>query len=360
MGLSGGLALFGGLEALAARHPSWVSPDESGPARLNANENPYGPSPEVREIITRQLAEACRYPFASLGGLVRAIAEKEGVPENHVVVTGGSTEGLKAAGLLCGIDKGEIIAADPTFQALLHYAENLGSLVHRVPLNNRLDHDLEAMSRKINPNTRMIFLCNPNNPSGTLLDPDAVTDFCRNHESRALIFSDEAYYDFITIPDYPSMTALVLEGRNVIVSKTFSKVYGLAGMRVGYLIARPDIASRLKKLTMAGTNTLAIAAAEAALQDSEFYRYSLARNEQAKSRIYQALQALNIPYIESHTNFVFFQSGIPVSDLIAAMEKRQVLIGRPFPPLQDWARVSTGLPAHMELFATSLAEVVQR
>ena len=360
MGLSGSLALLGGLEAVAGRYPPWVAPGESGPARLNANENPYGPSPAVREVITKNLAEACRYPFATLGGLVREIAEKEGVPEDHIVVTGGSTEGLKAAGLLCGIEKGEVIAADPTFQALLHYAEHLGSRVHRVPLNERLEHDLEAMSDRINPQTRMIFLCNPNNPSGTLLDPDALTDFCRSYEKQAVIFSDEAYYDFITLPDYPSMTTLVLEGRNVIVSKTFSKVYGLAGMRLGYLIARPDIAGRLKQLSMAGTNTLAIAAASAALRDTDFYTYSLGRNAQAKNRIYETLQSLEIPYLESHTNFVFFRSGIPVSELIAEMKERQVLIGRPFPPLTDWARVSTGTLEHMELFSHALSEVIRR
>lgn len=357
VGLSGSFALLGGLDAMAIRYPARLL-TTGMPVRLNANENPYGPSRAVREVLTATFDEACRYPFRALSSLVSMIAEKEGVSEDSVVVTGGSTEGLKAAGLLYGLNGGEIIAADPTFQALMTYAETFGAYVHRVPLNAAMEHDLEGMSRRITGRTGLIFICNPNNPTGTILASDHVRDFCTSHDGRTVIFCDEAYFDFITEPDYPSMVSLVKAGRNVIVSKTFSKVYGLAGLRVGYLIARPDIATRLKEAVMANTNILAIEAAKKALTDTDFYQYSLARNAEAKAIIYDSLDSLGIPYVRSHTNFVFFKSGWPIEELIPAMEKEQVIIGRPFPPMYDWARISTGTAEEMHVFSKALAKVL--
>ena len=232
VGLSGSFALLGGLDALALEYPGRPFPADQ-PIRLSSNENPYGPSKRVREVMTKTFDEACRYPFNALRGLVSMIAEKEGVSKDHVVVTGGSTEGLKATGLIYGLGGGEIIAADPTFQAMLRYAETFKARIHRVPLDESMTHDLEAMGKKVNDKTRLIFICNPNNPTGTLLNASRLKDFCTTYDKQAVIFSDEAYYDFITEADYPSMVELVKEGRNIIVSKTFSKVYGLAGLRIG-------------------------------------------------------------------------------------------------------------------------------
>jgi histidinol-phosphate aminotransferase len=154
------------------------------------------------------------------------------------------------------------------------------------------------------------------------------------------------------------MVELVKEGRNVIVSKTFSKVYGMAGLRVGYLIARPDIASRLRSGVMANTNILAIEAAKTAIQDDEFYKFSIAKNKEAKDYIYTTLDDLNLEYIRSHSNFVFFKSGRHIDELIQAMKNENILIGRPFPPMYDWARISTGTMSEMELFGKALKKVM--
>ena len=357
VGMSGGFALLGGLESYALKTPgSWLK--DEFPVKLNANENPYGPSEKVRAKLTASFDLACRYPFRTLSGFVKLIAEKEGVSKDHIVITGGSTEGLKASGLVFGGSDSEIIAADPTFQALLRYAETFNTKVHRVPLNDALEHDLEAMSAKINARTSLIFICNPNNPSGTLLPVSKLKDFCTSHDQDAVIFSDEAYYDFITEADYPSMVELVKQGRNVIVSRTFSKVYGLAGMRLGYLVARPDMAGKLKKAVMANTNILALEAAKTALTDDEFYKFSIAKNHEAKEYIYNTLDQLELPYVKSHTNFVFFKSGRPIQELITAMEEKGVIIGRPFPPLYHWARISTGTMPQVEMFGKALKEVL--
>ncbi|MGB5820514.1 MAG: histidinol-phosphate transaminase [Saonia sp.] len=356
-GLSSGFTFLGGLQAMALDFPSRPL-DSNKMVRLNANENPYGPSKRVRTVITQTFDDACRYPFRALSGLVDMIAEKEGVPRDYVVVTGGSTEGLKATGLAFGRENGEIIAADPTFQAMLSYAETFGSHIHRVPVTDTMEHDLEAMAQRVTNKTGLIFICNPNNPTGTLLNKDKLKDFCTSLDDKAIIFSDEAYYDFITEPDYPSMVELVKAGRNIIVSKTFSKVFGLAGLRIGYLIARPDIAERLKASVMANTNILAIEAAKEGLRDNDFYKFSLVKNEEAKKSIYTTLDTIGLEYIKSHTNFVFFKSGRPIHTLIEAMKKENVLIGRPFPPMYDWARISTGTMEEMELFGNALKKVM--
>jgi len=355
--LGGGFTLLGGMQGFARfTDPPTLLAD--GPVKLNSNENPFGPSKSVREVIRDNFDLGCRYPFKYLGDLVRDIARKEEVPESCIVVTGGSTEGLKAAGLVYGLAGGEIVAADPTFQALLRYAEYFGGYVHRVPLDDTLTHDLEAMERRITGKTRLVFLCNPNNPSGTLLEPGKLRDFCASVAERAVVFSDEAYYDYITEPDYPSMVELVREDYNVIVSKTFSKVYGLAGMRLGYLIARPDIARRLREALMANTNTLAILAARQALKDTEFYKFSLAQNEKCKAWIYGELDQMGLPYLRSHTNFVFFKSGVPIEELIQKMAAEDVQIGRPFPPLLEWARISTGTFEEVQAFTRALKKVM--
>ena len=357
-GLSGSFTLLGGLGAVAMELPSTRFSKDLHIAKLNSNENPFGPSTAVRAAITRSFDIACRYPSIVYKPLIDQIAEKEGVSADHIVLTGGSTEGLKAAGLTYGSNGQEIIAPDPTFQSMLSYGEHHGGYVHRVPVDANMDHDLEEMAGRINSKTGLIFICNPNNPTGTLIEKNRLKDFCNSTSKNAMVFSDEAYYDFITEPEYPSMVELVKKGKNVIVSKTFSKVFGMAGMRIGYLVARPDIADRLKENVMAMTNILAIEAAKEALKDDEFYKFSVAKNVEAKNAIYKTLDDLNLAYVKSHTNFVFFKTGRPIAQMMAAMEKENVLIGRPFPPFTEWARISTGTMEDMELFDKGLRKVM--
>jgi histidinol-phosphate aminotransferase len=214
------------------------------------------------------------------------------------------------------------------------------------------------MAQKINDKTGLVFLCNPNNPTGTLLEKHALKDFCTSFDGKAMIFSDEAYYDYITEPYYPSMVELVKQDRNIIVSRTFSKVYGMAGLRIGYLIAKPDIATKLKAGVMAMTNTLAIEAAKEALRDDDFYKFSILKNAEAKAQIYKTLDELKLKYIKSHTNFVFFRTGRPIAELNEAMRRENVLIGRPFPPLLKWARISTGTLEQVDLFGKALKKVM--
>ncbi len=361
MGLTGSLALVGNYDLLGknlASNAKYPPRSLESPIRLSSNENPFGPSEKVRQAIIDSFDIACRYPYSYSNSLFEAIAKKEGVSTDHIVVTGGSTEGLRITGLTYGIGGGEVITADPTFKALLTYAEKFGAHIHRVPLDDAQTHNLEAMAQRITSATRLIFVCNPNNPTGTLLKADKLKDFCQSASKKAVVFCDEAYIDFVEDPGFESMVQLVRKGENVIVSKTFSKVYGLAGIRIGYLVARPDIAARLRGNLAAFTNVLALRAAEAALNDDDFYQFSLAKNKEAKQRIYAVLDALNLEYVKSHTNFIFFKTGRDIRGLIADMRAQGVEIGRPFPPLTDWCRISTGTLEEVDLFGKALTRVM--
>jgi histidinol-phosphate aminotransferase len=322
--------------------------------RLSSNENPYGPSPRVREAMVNAFEKVCRYPGRYSGELRDMLAEKHGVSKENILLVAGSTEGLKLCGLTYGSNGKEIVAADPVFKSLLSYAEHFGSFIHKVPVDDQLQHDLEGMEARITQNTGLVFVCNPGNPTGTLIPADKMRQFCSEVSERTMVFSDEAYFDYITEPNYPSMVELVKQDKNVVVSRTFSKVFGLAGIRVGYLIARPDIISRLGRSTMARPNILAIYAAIEALKDKEFYLLSLNKNVICKKIIYETLDDLKMEYQPSHANFVFFKTGKDISEVQEGIRKHGIAIGRAFPPLREWCRISTGRVEDVQQFCNAL------
>ncbi len=249
------------------------------------------------------------------------------------------------------------MAADPVFDVLLTYAENVGAYIHRVPLDANMGHDLAAMEQRITQATSLVFICNPNNPTGSLLPARELEDFCRTVSDRTMVFVDEAYFDYISEPAYPSMIQLVQKGENVIVSRTFSKVYGLAGIRVGYLLARPDIARRLQPYVMAAPNILAVTAALEAMQDQDFYAFSLKKTKEGKEQIYQTLREKSLPYVPSHGNFVFFKTGLPIAEVQQRYRDEGIGVGRPFPPHTDWCRISTGRLEDVNLFCEATKRI---
>ncbi|MFT6941441.1 MAG: histidinol-phosphate aminotransferase, partial [Cyclobacteriaceae bacterium] len=245
IGLASGLVLTGGVSIptlSAAEKANFFPRALATPIRLNSNENPYGPSKLVRDTMIKSFDFSCRYPSSYVKGLVAKIAEKEGVTKDHIVITGGSTEGLKLTGLTYAANGGKIIAAKPTFLAMMSFAEKMGATIDWVPVDKQMKYDLDEIDRRIDDETSLVFLCNPNNPTGTIVSAERLTNFCENASKKTIVFSDEAYYDYIEEPNYPSMVSLVKKDLDVIVSRTFSKVYGMAGLRIGYLIAKPSIA----------------------------------------------------------------------------------------------------------------------
>ena len=209
--------------------------------RLGSNENPYGPSEKARKAVMDILVEGNRYPFQTVNEFKKVLAEKEGVTPEHIAVGAGSSDLLCATGAAFGLEGGAILSAYPTFPTLMNFSEVFRTRWDKVNVNEKLEYDYEAVARQVKSDTRLVFVCNPNNPTGTFTNPAIVKAFCDDVSQKATVFADEAYLEFLEAKLQVSMVDLVQKDKNVIVSRTFSKIYGLAGLRIGYLVAKPDL-----------------------------------------------------------------------------------------------------------------------
>jgi histidinol-phosphate aminotransferase len=327
----------------------------AGPIRLHSNENPLGPSPAARRAMQAAFDQGCRYPNGAYPELEEAIAEQEGLTPDHVVLGAGSHEVLRMTAMAYGLEDGEIVTGHPTYEGLENYAATIGASVARVPLDDDLQLDLEAIERRVTPATGLVYLCNPNNPTGSLVASGKVRAFCEAVGPRATVLVDEAYHELVEAPGYTSMVPLVAAGENVIVSRTFSKVHALAGLRVGYGLAPPEIVRRLREFrTGSGVNVLGVAAALASYHDEAFLRASRHGNAAARDYTVRVLEEAGYRCLPSHTNFVFFHLGSDVGTFRRRMQERGILVGRPFPPMTDWCRVSLGTLDEMKAFAAAL------
>tara|TARA_B100000575_G_scaffold223629_1_gene184095 strand:- start:14995 stop:16125 length:1131 start_codon:yes stop_codon:yes gene_type:complete len=333
--------------------------------KLSSNENPYGPSERVRNAIIDSFVDACRYPYEYILELQKILAKKHNVSPESIVITGGSNEALRVTGLAVADQGGKIIAGQPTYLALMKYAEAWGAKIDWVPVDSNKGYDLGEIEKRVNSKTKMVFIANPNNPTGTLLDKTSLSKFCERVVDKTLVFCDEAYYDYINEPNYPSMDYLVRENKDIIISRTFSKVYGMAGLRIGYLVLRRELADKLfgeyspygRNKIMAQTNVLAVAAAIEALKDRDFYAFSLKKANAEKDKIYKLLEHLELNYVKSSTNFVFFESKKHIETLSKEMLNMGVRVGRPFPPFYNWCRVSTGTSQEVDKFINSMLDL---
>jgi len=330
-------------------------------ARLNSNENPYGPSEKARRAMTEAFDEGCRYPGGQNKKLEELIAKKEGLTPDQVILGAGSGEVLRMAAMAYGPQGGEILTAHPTYEGLESAAHTIGAFVHRVALNKNFEHDLDAMDRRTTQAVRLVFVCNPNNPTGTIVPADRLRAFCKEVSRRSVVLVDEAYHEYVDDPRYSSMMDLARDGYNVIISRTFSKIHAMAGLRVGYGFARPDIVARLRQFR-GFINILGMQAAMASYQDPEFQGFSRRKNAEARTYTYKTLDELGYKYIPSQANFVFFKLGkdVQAQAFRDVMEKKHgILVGRTFPPYNDYCRVSMGTMDEMKIFATALREVTR-
>ncbi|MBC7793437.1 MAG: aminotransferase class I/II-fold pyridoxal phosphate-dependent enzyme, partial [Clostridia bacterium] len=239
---------------LRAQHEKERSAARSTPVKLSSNENPFGPSQAAVMAMMQAMEKACRYPFAETRELVELIAAKEGCAPENVVMGVGSGEILDITGFHFGLQKGEIIAAQPGYTSLLKAAETQGGKSVWVPLNKKLEHDLPAMASKVGSKTSLVYVCNPNNPSGTVCDAAEMKEFVKSVSAKVPVFVDEAYLDLAD--DYAGQTCvkLVTEGHNVVIARTFSKIYGMAGLRVGYGIMPVALAKVVQPLSTGSLN----------------------------------------------------------------------------------------------------------
>ena len=328
--------------------------------RLNSNENAYGPSESAKKAIINSLSEANRYPWSHIEKFREAIGEREGLTAKHVLITAGSTELLGLAGLVYGLNKGELVACHPTFDFLLVYAERLGATWARTPVNEKFECDLDALSAATGKNTKLIFVCNPNNPTGIEIPSDRLKAFCAEHANNYPVYIDEAYIELSPDGRKSSMAGLVDKFPNLIVGRTFSKVHGLAGMRIGYALANPDTIAKLSNLHHGRSMSISVPSAVAAiasLGDSEFEAMSRAKIIEGRNLVCKAFDKMGVKYLQSATNFVFFNNEKFSMDPLKAMEQENIMI-RSYPGVQGWTRVSIGKVEEMEMFVEAAKKYV--
>ncbi|HEY6483274.1 MAG TPA: histidinol-phosphate transaminase [Steroidobacteraceae bacterium] len=324
------------------------------PMILCWNENPYGPSPAARAAIAASIAGACRYPDDEVPQLVDMLARKEGVSSDRVVTGTGSGELLRALGWLNGRDRGEIIAAEPTYLELPDYAHHTGATLKFVAVDKQLRHDLPAMQAAVSNRTRAVYLCNPNNPTGTALGAKAIESFVHGMPDHVTTIIDEAYLDFADAPDVRTATGLIDTGKRVVVLRTFSKIHGMAGVRCGYAIARPEIIAEIAAARMTTPNIFAMRAARASLGDHSFLADCRSRILASRKRITSGLEQLGLAYAHPQGNFVFFDTGAPLARFTAFMKERNILVGRHFPPYDSWCRITIGTEPQVDAFLRGL------
>jgi histidinol-phosphate aminotransferase len=331
--------------------------------RLNSNENPLGPGPAALDAIRSAISEANRYPFGPEADVVSAIARARSVKPDHVLLGCGSTEVLRMAVTAYVSPARPLVTAAPTFEDPGHHARAMGAQVVEVPVDHDLRIDLDAMRDRAS-NAGLIFFCNPNNPTATVHGASAVSNFVSavNRVSpRTTILIDEAYHEYVEDPGYQTAIPLALDNPRVIVSRTFSKVFGMAGLRIGYAIGRPEALEPLKKYQLdAGVNVVAAIAAIAAIAEDGHIAAERARNHDVRQFTRDALTKFGYPVAPSNTNFIMVDVRRNVQSVIDGCRTEGVLIGRPFPPLTTHARISIGTMDEMRRCVDVLGHVLGR
>src|SRR3984957_12392424 len=307
--------------------------------------NSFGPSPNVEVALRDELPRLSRYADARAAqAFAEQIAAYERVSVEQVVLG----EILGELGVYFGSEKGpggEFVYSTPGYLALINAASRVGGVGVAVPLNEKYENDLPALTAKVNDKTRALYLINPHNPTGTISEDNAFKKFLRDVSQRAPVIVDEAYLEYTPDFETRSSVSLTREGANVLVFRTFDKIYGLAGLPIGYTPVPRELVATLRKQGIGDAESLGrlnIAAASAALADTSHVRQIRSITIDERGKWISTLDELKLPHTNSHTNFIFFNSGHPQSELTAAMRARGVDIGRSFPPYSNWARITIG------------------
>ena len=347
-----GIGLPGLLRAEAIVPLPQTKPSGAPILRLDRNESPYGiPLGSAQAILAATDAASPRYPKDEPTALIEAIAKRFGVEKEQILLGCGSTEILKMATETFCSPSGAAVVAEPTFEAVVNFCPLSRARAVKVPLTRDYKHDLPRMLDAAVLVGGFIFFCNPGNPSGTFTEKQTVEKFVRSVPSSVALLVDEAYYDYVDVPEYESCIRYVKEGLPVLVSRTFSKAYGMAGLRIGYAVGHKDLIQQMSLRRLpSNTNQLAMAAALAALQDDAFVARIRKLNSQSRQMVHDALGSMRLDCIPSQTNFVMIHLGRPAQPVIDALKERRVLVGRLFPSMPNHMRVTLGTAEEMKLF----------
>lgn len=368
VGLAGASTLWGaqilarGREAAVGEGFELAPALPDGAIRLNSNENPIGPPKRAIDALVSALKDAPRYPGSASESVTERIAAYHNIPAASVVAGCGSGEILRMAVYACTSAAQPLLTASPTFEDPARYAGLRGAPVVSVPVTSDLKLDLDAMAAKAR-GAGLVFVCNPNNPTGAVQGAAAIADFVdRVHRVSpdTTVLIDEAYHEYVGDASYATALPMALERPRVVVSRTFSKLYGMAGLRLGFAVARPETIASLARHRLANSvNVLVAPAAIAALAEPDLVSRERARNREAREFTRNALAAIGYPSLPSEANFIMVDVRREIGSFRKACLARGVLIGRAFPPLVTYARISIGTMDEMSravgVFKTVLA-----
>ena len=329
-------------------------------ARLFANENPFGPSDKAKKAIIEAMPKSYQYPFMYLRDIYQKIADHEGIKPDNILMGAGSSPLLMAAAICFSKPGGNIITGDPSYEDLPSKAARFNEKWIKVPLTQDYKLDLDAMEKAIDGNTGLVYICNPNNPTATVLDTEKLRAFCERVSKRVTVFVDEAYIDYLEDPAGMTMASGVKAGQNIIVARTFSKLYGFAGLRVGYIMAQPDMVKKLEDYTEGpmSISATSLQAAIAGYQDKEYLQDALKKTLASSDYLYDVLTKEGYTYIPSHANFVLFPIKMDGERFAAEMMKRGVGVRSwKLNGSNNWCRVSIGRMDEMEAFAAAFKEL---
>ena len=350
---------FGARRAEAA-HPSRQTAETPGGAiLLNSNENPYGPAPSALDAMTKAESVAARYPDAAEERLIGVIAKMHDVEPDRVVLGCGSGEVLQMADMAFLGPGKKVVVAEPTFEAVLGYARVTKAEPVKVPLTADHRHDLPRMAAACDAGTGLVYVCNPNNPTGTIVTRDELAFFLERVPRSVAVVVDEAYHHFVDDPRYASAFEWLGKNPNLVLVRTFSKVYGMAGMRLGYAVASKENAEALRAhAAWSNANSAVLAAALASLAEPDHVSRQRSINRETRDWLCRELERDGLRYIPSHTNFLMVDVGGDVLPFIDSFRARRILVGRKFPSLPNWLRVSMGTRKEMEAFVDALRAIV--
>ena len=301
----------------------------------------------------RGVSNSVRYPWREEVVLVEVIASYEGMQPENIVLANGCDELLAIGGELAADMGGNIVSNAPTYDWLGEYGHRSGAEVHWVMhKKDTMEHDLEGFKKAIDSKTALVYLCNPDTPSGTMLPKTVLRDFILSLDPRIIVFLDEVYLDLLDDFIDQTLVSLVNSGRKIIIGRSFSKLYALAGHRVGYAVTTPELAKTLSSYKTSSMNYLGVIAAQATLYDHKFRKMSRRKIREGRETFCTLLQELGIPYTPSVGNFVFHKTGIPIREYQEMTKGAGYIVGRPFEPHTDWCRVSIGTEKEMAGFAS--------
>ena len=328
---------------------------ENGLINLGSNENPYGISAKAKQAILDMMGETNRYPFnvASLQTAKKTLGDYYKISEDQVLITAGSGEGL--AMLARHFNKGNIVTVDITFGILPNTAKKIGTKVIEVPLTKEKMHDLPAMMKAINNETQLVYICNPANPTATIVKADELKRFCEEASKKTVVLIDEAYNEFLDNSGSQSMIGLIEKNPNILVIKTFSKIHAMAGLRIGFVIGHPTLIKKLQpdyfQSSQLAVSVLSLNAAMTSLNDEEHKTMSKQKNEAARKYTMDEMKKMGVNFIPSYTNFIFYPvKNYPGEYSTDMFDKHKIIMRSNKYNDGQWARVSVGTIDEMKQF----------